>query len=102
MTGPFPLDSKLPAVGDRVWHVHLGKVRSGHVSKVCPRGHPMGYAAVFVSTNGGICCVHGRNPSIKDDADHWYWTEAEAKAVADLEKNRCEATWASINRHARV
>ena len=94
--------TRLPAVGDLVWHVHLGKVRSGRVSKVDPPGRPMGYAAVFVTANGGTCCVHGANPSIKDDTNHWYWTEAEAQAVAELEQERREATWAAKSRHQRT
>lgn len=73
----------LPVVGDRVWHIFHGVVRSGPVSKVDPPGQPMGYAAVFITENGGTCCVHGANPSVMNDTDGWYWSEAEAQAAVD-------------------
>lgn len=75
--------AKLPVVGECVWHIFHGVVRSGTVSKVDPPGQPMGYAAIFITENGGTCCVHGANPAVTNDTDHWYWTEAEAQAVID-------------------
>lgn len=76
----------LPSVGDRIWHVFHGAVRSGLVSKVTRPVDPLkGYAAVFVTEAGGTCCVHGANPAIVADTDHWYWAEATAQAVVDAE-----------------
>lgn len=92
--------NKLPSIGDRVWHVFHGMVRSGLVSKVDPPGRPMAYAAVFVTENGGTCCVHGTNPAIMGDTDHWYWTEAEAQAVVDAEADRVRRIRENAKREA--
>lgn len=80
----------LPDRGDTVWFVFHGVVRSGPVVRVEVAGKPMAYPCVWVQMEKGVACLHGANPAIVGDTDHWYETEAEAQTIVNAEKDRLQ------------
>lgn len=81
----------LPVPGEEVWYVwHGNVVRCGTVERVKKPGDPMSmsYAVVVVRDGKGATSLHGRNPGILGDTNHWYATKAEAQAVADEKEAR--------------
>lgn len=87
MTNSIPA-APLPGPGDTVWFVFHGVVHSGLVARVEPAGKPMAYACVWVQMGKGVTCLHGTNPAIDGDTDHWYLTEAQAETVVNAEEMR--------------
>ncbi len=80
----------LPDRGDTVWFVFHGVVHSGPVVRVEPTGKPMAYARVWVQMEKGVTSLHGANPAIGGDTDHWYKTEAQAQAIVNAKKDRLQ------------
>lgn len=77
----------LPQPGQTVWYWWMSHwrrrdtVRAGVVVEVQPAGSRLAYDCVHVRVdNGGVTALHGVNPSILDDREDWFFTEAECRA----------------------